>query len=145
LFGGSGEAEAGEGGEGINGFKTAGIITEAAGFSFETTEQSIIGVQKLANRFVGSSNKILKAGEVGTVTGVTLGAVNMGLTLADGFINGWENHHAADILVTAAEIGLGLFESTTPVGWILAGGIFIGNLISEHYTGKTITENLFDK
>jgi hypothetical protein len=30
-------------------------------------------------------------------------------------------------------------------GWIVGGAFLIGNLISEHYTGKSLTENYFDK
>jgi hypothetical protein len=75
----------------------------------------------------------------------SLGLLNVAITAGDGAINGWQNHHTADVLISTAEVLLGLFEYTTPAGWILAGGIFVGNLISEHYTHKTITENLFDR
>lgn len=135
----------GEDREGINGFKVAGNITEATAFSFETTEQSIIGVQKLANRFAGSSKEILNAGKIGKLGGVGLGLLSISVTAFDGLKNDWKNHHTADILMTTIEIGLGLFEYTSPIGWGVAGLMFVGNLISEHYTDKTITENLFDK
>jgi hypothetical protein len=72
------------------------------------------------------------------------GVVNMILTTGDGVSNGWKNHHTADLIVISTEIGLGLFEATSPIGWAFGAAMFVGDLISEHYTGHTITENIFD-
>ncbi len=138
-------ASADEGGGKVNGWQTAGVITESLGLSYETTEQSIKVFQKVANILSGTKAEILDAGKIGKLGGIGLGLLSMGETTMDGLENGWENHHTADLFVTAGEITLVLFEATNPIGWGFAAGMFIGNLISEHYTGKTITENLFDK
>ena len=130
----------------LSGLEIASQINENIDVSFETTEQGVIGAQKLANSLSGTSSEILNAGQVGKITGVTLGVVSVGLTVVDGLTNekGWQNHHTADAIIGTTEIGLGLFEATSPVGWAFGLCMFVGNLISEHYTGKTITENLFD-
>jgi RHS repeat-associated protein len=129
-----------------NGWEIAGLITESGTVAFETTEQTIIGAQKLANAYGKTTSEILTAGKVGKVTGVSLGVISLALTVGDGLTNknGWQNHHTADVLVTTGEIALGLFEATSPIGWAVGIGLFVGDLVSEHYTSHTITENLFD-
>ncbi len=137
---------------GDNGFKEQGgwerarTVTEISGVVFESSEQVMIGVQKLGNAVGGTSSEILTAGKLGKLGGTALGFFNLGTTIASGLTNrnGWENHQTADVVVSAMEIGLGLFEATSPIGWAFGVGMFVGNLISEHYTHHTITENLFD-
>jgi hypothetical protein len=130
--------------EGKSGWQIATKITETFATSFETSEQMVIGAQKLANAATNSANNIIKESKVG---GVALGALRIVITAGDGLTNskGWQNHHTADLIISGGEILLGIFEYTSPIGWAFGAGMFIGNLITEHYTGKTITENLFDK
>ncbi len=127
-----------------SGWETARTIVETGGITFETTEQGVVGAQRLGNAVGGTSYEILSAGNVGKIAGTGLGVLNMVLTTGDGVSNGWKNHHTADLIVSATEIGLGLFEATSPVGWAFGAAMFVGDLISEHYTGHTITENIFD-
>jgi hypothetical protein len=131
----------------MSGWDMAGKIDETLGVTFESTEQGVIGAQKLANWASGTTNEILKAGKMGKVAGVTLGGINMLMTIGDGLTNenGWQNHHTADLVVSTVEIGLGIFEATSPIGWAFGAVMFVGNLVSEYETGKTITQNLFDK
>ena len=129
-----------------NGWETARTVVEISDISFETTEQGITGAQRLGNAIGGTESAILKGGGLGKIAGTGLGFINIGTTIASGLTdkNGWQNHHTADIAVSAVEIGLGLFETTSPVGWAFGAAMFVGDLVSEHYTGHTITENLFD-
>jgi hypothetical protein len=63
---------------------------------------------------------------------------------ADPNKNGWQNSNTADVALGVGQIALAMFEATSPIGWAVGAGLFVGNLISEHYTNKSITENLFD-
>ena len=62
-------------------------------------------------------------------------------TIADGSINGWQNHHTADLVITG---GLYLLAASNPAGWIIGGVYFIADVAVQSHTGKSITENLFD-
>ncbi|MDD5571976.1 MAG: hypothetical protein PHD97_12570 [Bacteroidales bacterium] len=65
----------------------------------------------------------------------------MAVTGIDAYNKGqWQNHHTADII-----IGLGTtFMLSGPWGWAAAGAYFVTDLTVKYYTGKSITENLFD-
>lgn len=68
--------------------------------------------------------------------------MSAGITVGDGIKNGWKPHHTADLVVDAT---LYTVAASVPVaGWIAGGIWFVGDLISEHLTGKSITENIFD-
>jgi len=68
--------------------------------------------------------------------------VGAGVTVYDGISNGWENHHTADLLVTGGFYALAV--SIPVAGWI-AGGVYLAaDLTTQYYTGKSITENIFD-
>ncbi len=64
------------------------------------------------------------------------------VTSIDAGVKGeWQNHHTADVL-----IGVGsLYLLTGPVGWAVGGGYFLLDVGIKYSTGKSITENLFDK
>jgi len=130
-------------GEESNGLELATKVFETTAISYETTEQGVKGAVALSNKIAGTALKGVELGSKAITVG--LGFVSAGFTIADAAQNGWQNHHTADIIVTAVETGLGLFEVSNPIGWGLAVGMFVGNLISEHYTGKSITQNLFDQ
>jgi hypothetical protein len=49
-----------------------------------------------------------------------------------------------DLGIDVTEGVLASFTVSSPIGWAFGVGMFVGNLISEHYTHKTITENLFN-
>jgi len=126
-----------------NGLELAAKVWETTAVTYETTIQGVAAGQKLANTLLKTSIKAVSL-ESKAVSG-TMGLVSIGFTVADAAVGGeWQNHHTADVLVSVAEVGLALFETTSPIGWAFGAGMFIGNLISEHYTGKSITENLFD-
>jgi hypothetical protein len=144
LFGGGGEAEAGEGGEGESGWEIAGKITEATAITLETTKEVVIGSQKLANVVSGSNYEILNGGKLVEGAGKSLAITGAVLTTLNGITNGWQNHHTADLSVDAA---IYIISAEVPIaGWIMGGGYFIGNLIFEHYhNGQSITEYYLDK
>jgi hypothetical protein len=127
---------------GESGLKIASQVFETTAISYETTVQGVEGAVALSNKISGTALQGVELGSKGLSVG--LGIVSAGFTVANAAQNGWQNHHTADLLVTAAETGLALFEATNPIGWGLALGMFIGNMVSEHYTGKSITQNLFD-
>ena len=58
--------------------------------------------------------------------------------------NGWQNHHTADFLIQGGMLSLATFFPG--VGWVVAGGYFVGDLVFQHYhDGQSITEYYFDK
>jgi hypothetical protein len=63
------------------------------------------------------------------------------VTVVDGSIKGWKNHHTADLVVTGA---LYILAASNPLGWIVGGVYTIADLAVQAHTGKSITENLFD-
>lgn len=52
----------------------------------------------------------------------------------------WQNHHTADVMIGVGSIYL----LTGPFGWIAGAGYFLLDVGIKSYTGKSITENLFD-
>ncbi len=64
------------------------------------------------------------------------------MTVYDGMSNGWQSHHTADLLITG---GFYALSASVPVaGWIVGGAYFVADVGTQYYTGKSITENLFD-
>ncbi|MGY6562375.1 MAG: hypothetical protein ACXITV_09730, partial [Luteibaculaceae bacterium] len=68
-----------------------------------------------------------------------------GATVYDGLTGniGWQNHHTADLLVTGLIYGTA--AAFPVVGWIVGGLYFATDLTTKYYTGKSITQNLFDQ
>jgi len=94
---------------------------------------------------VGPTNLLVSNTLSKTLTraGVGLSALSAGITIVDGVTNGWENHHSADLVVNGALTGLSI---VCPVAGLVAGGLyFVGDITSQYYTGKSITQNLFDQ
>lgn len=69
------------------------------------------------------------------------GVAGIGVTALDAGLKGqWQNHHTADVL-----IGLGTtFMLSGLWGWVVGGAYFLTDMGVKYYTGKSITENLFD-
>jgi len=69
--------------------------------------------------------------------------VGAALTVADAVVNGrWQGHNTANLAITA---GIYLVADAIPVaGWIFAGAYFVGDMATHYYTGKSITEIVFD-
>jgi hypothetical protein len=65
-----------------------------------------------------------------------------GLTVGDGYVNGWKNHHTADLIIGGVQTFL---LSSGPVGWTIGLVWLTADLIVTGLTKKSITENLFDK
>lgn len=77
-------------------------------------------------------------------TGTGLTILSAGVTVIDGLTNenGWQNHHTADLLVTGGFYTTAAFFPV--VGWVAGGLYFAADLTTQYYTGKSITQNLFD-
>jgi RHS repeat-associated protein len=129
-----------------NGLETAKSATEVTDMGLGFIADYLQPGSRSAEMLTGGSELKLISKSTSSIAGGLLGVANLGLTIADGINNskGWQNHNTADVVVSTAETGLALFEVTSPLGWAFGVGMFVGNLISEHYTGKSITENLFD-
>ncbi len=69
------------------------------------------------------------------------GVAGVALTGIDAYNKGqWQSHHTADVL-----IGIGsLYLLTGPAGWAIGGSYFLLDIGIKSYTGRSITENLFD-
>jgi len=72
----------------------------------------------------------------------TAGAVGVLVTVTDGLMGkqGWQNHHTADLAIGIATT----FMLSGPWGWAVGGTYFLTDLAVQKYTGRSITENLFD-
>ncbi len=74
--------------------------------------------------------------------GHTANVVGVLGTVADGLMGaqGWQNHHTADLVIGITTT----LMLSGPWGWAIGGTYFLTDLMVEHYTGRSITQNLFD-
>jgi len=85
------------------------------------------------------------AGYVNVVKQVSRGAnlLGAGMTIADGAVNGFQAHHAADLAIQATIYGIG--ASIPVAGWIIAGGYFLGDMYFQStHNGMSITQYYLD-
>jgi RHS repeat-associated protein len=106
--------------------------------------QRINGIKKLATDITAEN----KASSLKTARGLSrigrgLTLLSVGVTIIDGVNSGWENHHIADIAITAAIYGTAL--AVPGAGWIVGGAYFLLDMGFQEYTGKSLTQNLFSK
>ena len=89
--------------------------------------------------------KQIKAGKIANlkVGGTALGAVGLGISLADPFINNEiKPSNVYEIAASATCLTLTIFVAASPAGWI-AGGVFLGaEVISYAFTGQSIGTHL---
>jgi RHS repeat-associated protein len=105
------------------------------------------------NGVVRSANTLTRANRISSLStartfsraGTGLTVLSAGVTVVDGLTNdkGWQNHHTADLLVTGAIYGTA--AAFPVVGWVVGGLYFAADLTTQYYTGKSITQNLFDQ
>ncbi|OQP64205.1 hypothetical protein [Niastella populi] len=97
---------------------------------FARLTKSAVGLSKVSNA----------ASKLATGAGVA----GIGITVIDGLTSekGWQNHHTADVLIGTAQT---LLLGSGPVGWGIGLTYFVADFIVTSSTGKSITENLFDK
>ena len=94
---------------------------------------------------VGPANLLVSNTLSTTLTraGFGLSLLSANITIADGYNNGWENHHSADLIFNSALNGLSI---VCPLAGLVVGGLyFVGDVTSQYYTGKSLTQNLFDQ
>lgn len=126
-----------------NGYFQAGYLNDA--------KQTYKYAQRI-NGKVRSANTITRANRISSLSsaknlsrvGGGLTFLAAGATVYDGLTGeaGWQNHHTADLAVTGA---IYLTAASFPVvGWIAGGLYFAADLTTQYYTGKSITQNLFN-
>jgi hypothetical protein len=103
---------------------------------------NIVDVNNFSNiRILGSTG----AGFMDVVKQVSRGAnyLGAGLTIADGFANGFQTHHAADLGIQATIYGI---SASVPVaGWVVGGVYFLGDAYFQStHNGRSITEYYLD-
>ena len=127
-----------------NWWSIGGNINASMGVTLESTEQIVITSQRLANRFSGTTNKIIKGGRFAKNAGTGLAVAGGLITIGDAVANGVQLHHAADLAIDA---GIYALSASIPVaGWIVGGAWFLGNIAFQHYhNGQSITEYYLDK
>jgi RHS repeat-associated protein len=116
-------------GEPEDGFALAGDYNEGVDLAGETVTNLRIGGQMLR-----------EGAEL-----VSHGAVLVGpaITIVDGITHGYQPHQVADVTVDL--IIYGIAEASGPVGWVVGGLWFLGNLAYAHYHGgRSITQDAFD-
>jgi hypothetical protein len=104
------------------------------------------------NGTVRSANTLTRANRISSLStartfsraGTELTILSAAITTADGLSNdnGWQNHHTADLLITGTIYGTA--AAFPVVGWIAGGIYLVADLTTQYYTGKSITQNLFD-
>lgn len=106
-----------------------------------------------SNRFFGNqhvSKYTVRASKLNTATTARfISRVSTGLVFAgavytafDGITNGWQNHHTADLVLTG---GFYALSASVPVaGWIVGGSYFLADITTQYYTGRSITQYIFD-
>ena len=122
-----------------------GISSQEVAYVLTALGLSVSRKTELFRVLEGSKN-LPKYFEWSSKFGMRLGFVGLGVTTLDGFTNpnGWQNHHTADLLIQGGMLTTAAF--LPGVGWILAGGYFVSDLIFQHYhDGQGITEYYFDK
>ena len=136
--------------ESADGWEIAGKLTEVTDFSLTITERTVVGAQRLANKYGGTASEILEGGN--TLKGVGYGLVGISAIItvanAESKYGHLRTSDKADLIIDAAlvatEVATTILEVSNPVGWIVGGSLFIGNLISEHYYNESLTEHLFN-
>jgi RHS repeat-associated protein len=117
--------------QGKNGWEIAQTIAETITLSADLTINGTIGAQRLANSFSNTSSEIINLGERSLIKGITVKAASRYLGAATTIISAakfidhpnWNDG-------TDAVVG-GVVLATGPVGWIIGGTYFLGNIISE--------------
>lgn len=134
---------------GLSGTDKAGYALNAFGFANGAKTEIIDYTVRTASSQSGVRAELQILGKTGTrylsaVKDLSKKAAWAGVvvTSIDAGIKGeWQNHHTADVL-----IGLGsLYLLTGPVGWAVGVGYFLLDVGIKYSTGKSITENIFDK
>ena len=134
---------------GLSGMDKAGYGLNAFGFANGAKTELIDYAVRSGSSQVGIRAELQVLGKTGTRylqavkgLGFMAGVAGVAVTGIDAYNKGqWQNHHTADVL-----IGVGsLYLLTGPVGWAVGGGYFFLDVGIKSYTGKSITENLFDK
>lgn len=123
----------------------SGISAQEAAYGITTLGLSISGKTELFRALEGSKN-LPKYFKGVSKFSMSLGFAGLGVTTLDGFTNpnGWQNHHTADLLIQGGMLTIATF--LPGVGWVVAGGYFVSDLIFQHYhDGQGITEYYFDK
>jgi hypothetical protein len=125
-------------GNGLNAFGFAnGAKTEIIDYAVRSgssqagirAELQILG--KTGTRYLSAAKDLSKKA---AWAGVAVTALDAGMK------GEWQNHHTADVLIGLSS----LYLLTGPVGWAIGGGYFLLDVGIKSYTGKSITENLFD-
>ena len=112
-----------------------GAVAEARGISMAKVN-NISNIRALGATGAGYMN-VVKQVSRGTAI---LGA---GMTVADGFANGFQAHHAADLGIQAAIYGIG--ASVPVAGWIIGGAYFLGDMYFQStHNGMSITQYYLD-
>ena len=136
--------------EEMSGWKKAGLLSEATAFILDITEQGVVGAQRLANSVSGLAPEILEGGNVLKGIGVGLVGVSALFTVAnaESKYGHLRTSDKVDLGIDAALVGTEVITTiltvSNPVGWIIGGSLFIGNLISEHYYNESLTEHFFN-
>ncbi len=103
---------------------------------------SIASVNNISNmRVLGQAG----ARYMNVVSKVSKGSAALGFisTAADGWSNGWQNHHTADLAIQGTIYAI---SASVPVaGWVVGGAYFLGDLYFQYtHNGMSITQYYLD-
>ena len=138
---------AGNNDRGMNAFDKAGYSIGSFGTAVGGLEHSLNYSTTLYSASTGLSAEVRALGRVGTLTlryssilGKALGGAGIAITIGDAMSNGLKNHHIADIAIGIVTT----FVITSPIGFGVGTLYFVGDIAIKSYTGKSITEHIFD-
>jgi RHS repeat-associated protein len=126
----------------------------AEGYKHELTHEYKYGYNKqtglirgpISKETVNRASRISALRSMKNLKGVgnNLAVIGVLTTIADGVYGdeGWKNHHTADVSIQTG-LAAAAFFAVPGVGWV-AGAYFIFDLGWRAYSGRSITESLFD-
>ncbi|UII34128.1 hypothetical protein LVD17_09910 [Fulvivirga ulvae] len=130
----------------------AGLGGDMASSSLKTLV-TVTGFTQMATEIAVNGSKPLYTGakqwanmtRVGSKFATKLGIAGVALTGVDAVIQGeWKNHHTADVLIGAALTAGGFIPGINIGIAVVGGAYFLADFGWQMYSGKSITESLFD-
>jgi RHS repeat-associated protein len=119
-----------------------GITMQEAGVGMTAFGLGFTAKSNLYQALEGSNNapKYFKSA---SKFGTRLSYLGLGLTAYDGYSNGWQNSHSADMLIQSTLITISAINPV--VGGVAAGVYFIGDLGFQHFhNGQSMTQFYLD-
>ncbi|ELR68745.1 hypothetical protein C900_05877 [Fulvivirga imtechensis AK7] len=134
--------------------KESSASAESQDASWMKTAVAVNGITQMGTTIAVNGPKPLYKGpkawsgmtKAGSTFGTKLGIAGIALTGVDAAIQGeWKPHHTADAVIGAALTAGAMIPGVNVFVGIAGGVYFVSDLAWQFYSGKSITESLFDE